>query len=279
MSRIVGGVLALALVLPALGAADKPGDGKAASPEQQYQALAKEFTDAQAAFMKAYRAAKTQEERQKVIQEKYPDAEKAAGRFMELAGKYPKDPAAVSALVWVVTHYQGQGKDNPATRALATLMRDHAQSDRLAPVCDALVYHFDPESEAFLRTLLEKNPSPKVQGHACLALAMLLKNHASVAQNPDEYEGQIDKDTLARLKKADPAKLTSEAEGLFDRAARDYAKVDDVAQKAGNELFEIRHLAVGREAPEVEGMDADGKKFKLSDYRGKVVLLDFWGNW
>jgi hypothetical protein len=37
--------------------------------------------------------------------------------------------------------------------------------------------------------------------------------------------------------------------------------------------------AVGMKAPEIEGEDIDGKKFKLSDYRGKVVLLDFWGNW
>jgi cytochrome oxidase Cu insertion factor (SCO1/SenC/PrrC family) len=38
-------------------------------------------------------------------------------------------------------------------------------------------------------------------------------------------------------------------------------------------------LQVGRVAPEIEGEDIDGEKFKLSDYRGKVVLLDFWGNW
>jgi hypothetical protein len=36
---------------------------------------------------------------------------------------------------------------------------------------------------------------------------------------------------------------------------------------------------VGLTAQEIEGEDIDGKKFKLSDYRGKVVLLDFWGHW
>jgi hypothetical protein len=38
-------------------------------------------------------------------------------------------------------------------------------------------------------------------------------------------------------------------------------------------------LCVGMAAPEVAGEDIDGLSFKLSDYRGKVVLLDFWGNW
>ena len=38
-------------------------------------------------------------------------------------------------------------------------------------------------------------------------------------------------------------------------------------------------LAVGQPAPEIEGMGLDGKPMKLSDYRGKVVVLDFWGDW
>jgi cytochrome oxidase Cu insertion factor (SCO1/SenC/PrrC family) len=33
---------------------------------------------------------------------------------------------------------------------------------------------------------------------------------------------------------------------------------------------------VGSAAPEIQGIDADGVAFKLSDYRGKVVLVDFW---
>ena len=37
--------------------------------------------------------------------------------------------------------------------------------------------------------------------------------------------------------------------------------------------------AVGNLAPEINGKDMDGVAFKLSDYRGKVVMLDFWGDW
>jgi hypothetical protein len=35
-------------------------------------------------------------------------------------------------------------------------------------------------------------------------------------------------------------------------------------------------LDPGSPAPEIEGKDLAGQSFRLSDYRGKVVLLDFW---
>ena len=38
-------------------------------------------------------------------------------------------------------------------------------------------------------------------------------------------------------------------------------------------------IAVGSPAPDIEGMDVNDKKLKLSDYKGKVVMVDFWGNW
>ena len=43
--------------------------------------------------------------------------------------------------------------------------------------------------------------------------------------------------------------------------------------------YKITHLVVGCEAPEIEGVDSEGKKITLSEYRGKVVLLPFWGMW
>ncbi|MBI5362533.1 MAG: redoxin domain-containing protein [Planctomycetes bacterium] len=38
-------------------------------------------------------------------------------------------------------------------------------------------------------------------------------------------------------------------------------------------------LAIGKLAPDFTTKDSDGVEFKLSDYRGKVVVLDFWGFW
>ena len=38
-------------------------------------------------------------------------------------------------------------------------------------------------------------------------------------------------------------------------------------------------LTVGSPAPDFSFTDTSGRAHKLSDYRGKVVLLDFWGVW
>ncbi len=43
--------------------------------------------------------------------------------------------------------------------------------------------------------------------------------------------------------------------------------------------FVAKRLQIGMEAPDIAGTDLDGNSFKLSDYRGKVVVVDFWGDW
>lgn len=45
------------------------------------------------------------------------------------------------------------------------------------------------------------------------------------------------------------------------------------------DYFQLQNLRIGMIAPDIVAKDFDGVEFKLSDYRGKVVVLDFWGNW
>lgn len=48
---------------------------------------------------------------------------------------------------------------------------------------------------------------------------------------------------------------------------------------ANNAIYFLENLAIGKTAPEFAGEDTDGVLFRLKDYRGKVVMLRFWGDW
>jgi hypothetical protein len=51
-----------------------------------------------------------------------------------------------------------------------------------------------------------------------------------------------------------------------------------LGEAAAKALFHLRVLAVGKPALDVEGTDMDGQPFRLSDYRGKTVVLTFSGS-
>src|SRR5262249_2602668 len=78
MHRIVGGVLVLVLGMAGAETEAEGQDRQPATPEQQYQALLKEYNDAFQAYAKAYAEAKTPEEQQAVVQSKYPWPDKYA---------------------------------------------------------------------------------------------------------------------------------------------------------------------------------------------------------
>jgi len=221
-------------------------------------------------------------------------------RFVEFAEGNPKDPAALEALMQVIATLNGSifpegGEDSPGERALALVLRDHVRSEKLGLVCQQVFFGFHRSREMFLRAVLEANPHRQVQALACLSLAQYLddrRNRLDVLKDQDQsefverYYRVFGKDYIEELQRQDRAIIEREIETLFTRAAREYSDVEipvtyfgsggKVGEKAEAELFKIRHLAIGKEAPEIEGEDQDGKHFKLSDYRGKVVLLDIW---
>jgi hypothetical protein len=89
----------------------------------------------------------------------------------------------------------------------------------------------------------------------------------------DQYE----KAQLAKAKDAD--ELFQKARTYFEEGAKKYAGDNTLAGQFKDALYLLETRSLGKVAPEIEGEDLDGKAFKLSDYRGKVVVLDFWGHW
>jgi len=263
-----------------------------ATPADDLQAIAKEFNSEGFAL----RQSKTDEEREQIVAR----VEKLTARLMKIAEQNPKQPIAMDALVQVVIHemwmenntpHLGKEADSPAPKAIATLLRDHVQSDKAGEACRRLGYGFRKENETFLRAVLESSPHRDVRGLACLRLAQflnarqqrleLLEGRPEMAQR---YAGLFGQEYMTTIRQKDRGQAMKEVEAIFEQAAEKYADVKvlyggTVGEKAKSELYEIRNLTVGKTPPELEGDDQDGVHFKLSDYRGKVVLLYFWSEY
>lgn len=44
-------------------------------------------------------------------------------------------------------------------------------------------------------------------------------------------------------------------------------------------MSDLKRLSIGSQAPEIVVSDPEGKQIALSQFRGKVVLIDFWASW
>jgi thiol-disulfide isomerase/thioredoxin len=124
---------------------------------------------------------------------------------------------------------------------------------------------------ALLEAAAQKNPDTTVRGQATLRLAGLAiwkYQMAAMQARPDTEE------------------LANAAERALEGVIKCYGEFPNIRREAttlGDEatrhLYELRHLRIGKQAPDIIGEDLSGARFKLSDYRGKVVLLVFWASW
>jgi hypothetical protein len=120
--------------------------------------------------------------------------------------------------------------------------------------------------EKLMLAVIEKNKDHETQAEACMALALNFKN---------------------RFKETGDDTLRKQAEKYFNMVVEKYADVKaprggTLADSAKGQLTSMKimvSVVVGKPVPDLTGPDVDGKDFKLSDYRGKVVLLDFWAHW
>lgn len=158
-------------------------------------------------------------------------------------------------------------------------------------------FYFPPKCDADLAKVLEiaarDYPDPKRQ----MDLLFLL-----LSCRRDPAQQYLDK--IAKSKTAPELAAFANfciAERIADRADGDVKKLDEavthlqrivqdfpsvsvprignLARIANARIHQLTYLEVGRTAQEIEAGDALGTDFKLSEYRGKAVILFFWADW
>jgi thiol-disulfide isomerase/thioredoxin len=119
---------------------------------------------------------------------------------------------------------------------------------------------------------------------AGLELETTMKNKAGTSKDPlvalyytsflrmDKYP-QENKDMITRLEKEMPnSSYSKEMRSQYDKIEAQL-KAQQASQNAE------ATTAIGAVAPDLSFPSPDGKTIKLSELRGKIVLLDFWASW
>jgi thiol-disulfide isomerase/thioredoxin len=134
----------------------------------------------------------------------------------------------------------------------------------------------DVTDERYAYTLLARQCDPQIiRAEAERLFEEVIAEYADVP-----HITRRNREWEALLKQPKPVRngkpLTAEDRRSLESAL---ARKKTLGQEAEARLDEILNLAVGKPAPEIEGVDVNGKSLKLSDYKGKVVVLVFWGSW
>ena len=233
---------------------------KPRSPQQQYEAVLSDLQQARAELAKLSTQTQEAGQRQTLNEKTAALYRKFAPRFFDLAERYPNQSFAMQALVIVL----GNLPDGPETaRAIRLVVKDHLADPKLGEICQLLTLRGTPTAEKLASSVLEQSHDHKLQADALLALAQYWKAKS-------DGEG---------VSMAEVEKYSKKAERFYGRILNEYADVKGVVAQARPELFEVQHLSCGREAPNIAGIDSAGRKLELTDYRGKVVVIDFWADW
>ena len=291
--------LALTALVPLPGRAEEV-DRPAETSAEQFAALQRSHDEAEKAWAERFQE-KPETDEQAARYRDWPGWS-FAPRYLALAEDHPEDPVAFEALARIIRFGDNVSELDRALlpiyeRATAQLLRDHLDDNRLKGICKTMNGGFSPPREAFLRTALERSRDREVRAWACLALASGLESKRDAAIQPvgrgdsgrfyrEVIKPRVDPAWLDQLRSADSGALLEESKRLYERVMGefgdlpiDYGRIKSLGEFAKFSLNKLVNTSVGSRALEVEGPDAEGKAFRLSDYRGKVVMLTFSGNW
>jgi thiol-disulfide isomerase/thioredoxin len=182
-------------------------------------------------------------------------------KFLDLAAANRGNRVGLQSLIFAVRVSGAQdGKaEQRMIKAMIPLVNHHGGDLALKGFAIELINDQRKPVQEFLRRLAESSPSPEVKAFAAFGLV------ANLNQLPQLTAEQS---TLLESHLA----LLAEDFADFEYGAASFKEL------ALPQLEYVRNFSIGRKPPDIVGKDIDGNELKLSNYLGKVVVLDFFGD-
>lgn len=148
----------------------------------------------------------------------------------------------------------------------------------------------------FLKSVIKNNSNRAIRAQAIYALGRFDAEKFADLDGFEKipvYAKGMSANALAEWKTfGSSQQAAADAESEFNDIIANYSDCLDLGERsspkekaprlkelAEQNLFALRPLSLGKEAPEIEAKGVDGKIFKLSDSRGKICVLTFWATW
>lgn len=252
----------LAVVIPAQSGGQQPASraeydklvAEWTAAGKAYSAAQKELlaSDAYKAAAEAKDTAKVNELRNSLAR---PDAKAFGERALHLADQFTGD----EGLAFLTFAASSFAEESVQKGVLERAQKSYLKSKNLGDIIENAMmlsrFAGQDETRAFFDRVIAESPHEMPRAWALY------------------YEAQ----DIQRNKKASDEDK-SKAEKMLAEATK-LSTGTELGDRIAAPAFEKEHLQIGMEVPNIVGADLDGAAFELKDYRGKVVVLDFWGFW
>ena len=187
---------------------------------------------------------------------------------IDIAKEDPKDAAGFAAALFVIEKAGPFGAGKEMEDAVAMIAEHYVNNPKVKEHLPVIA-KAGPSGKKFLIAASEKSADKELKGLALLFLGTAAAEHID--------EGATAK-VVADMVAAATVYLEKALAEAPDAKVGTSTVAKDVAAQLEN-LKAIKFLAVGQPAPEIETLALDGKTVRLSDFKGKVVMLDVWATW
>lgn len=246
----------------------------ASSVSAEIATIANEHQALENRFHEELRAAKRDNEKvRKANDDYYKSAAEMSKRLKALLKQHSQQPAFFDGVLVLVGQMR-HPLDDEVTREV---LDNHLSNPQMGKLTAHLRYRGGEDwAERILVAASERHPSREIRGQASLALADACLNQILVRSHSPKIAAE------------QKSRLQSQATHLYEKLVAEHADTpttdgkSTLGAKARRELTRLKNLpslVVGGTAPPIAGHDLAGQDMKLSEFRGKVVLLVFWGSW